>query len=225
MVPLEDTLHLFYLSTAVLSYRLKTIHSPPTTTPARLRQQFSAVQIIRCLKVPLRLKSIHPFPIIAYATSQALSISYQQLRYSRLPIAQENARDDFNEACKILQELRQTWASADIMASLALKISAKINKVSSLDVIRADRSATLYRDGTQPPEQRVASMNTSNLSDENVNQSMFMGDMLQGQAWDSATSNLFGGMDDMSWMYLDAENPVNVDLLPLQEFWPNDTQY
>ncbi|KAL4935879.1 hypothetical protein BDV06DRAFT_228406 [Aspergillus oleicola] len=113
------TLHIFYHATAILSHRLKTITSLPSPTPTRLRQ-LSAIQVIRYMQDRTRLNSFYPFPIIVYATSLALSVSYQQLRYSRLPSDQEDARQGVNIACNVLQELRQTWASADAVASLAI---------------------------------------------------------------------------------------------------------
>ncbi|PWY95413.1 hypothetical protein BO94DRAFT_620863 [Aspergillus sclerotioniger CBS 115572] len=187
------TLHIFYHTTAILAHRLKTITTLPSPTPSRLRQQLSAIQVIRYMRDPTRLNALCPLPIVVYATSLALSVSYQQLRYSRLPSDQEDARADFTTACGILQELRRTWASADAMALLTQRISAALNELPSLDLLRVGH--VVHRaDQPVPPEDPPLHVDA---------------ELPPLEAMD-----LFSGMDDVSWMYLDAENPVNFDGFP-----------
>ncbi|VUC32659.1 unnamed protein product [Clonostachys rosea] len=209
---------------ALLSHRLKSIHALPAPTAARMRQQLSAIRIIRSLEDPMHLRSLGPFPILVYATGLALSISYQQLRYSRLAIDQQKALQDFNTACRILQELSQKWESADIVASLALKISERLNKVPRSELIRFDLLTSEVREneGHVCPPQHVHPTGTT-VTNTTENVVVDSGDPALGSQWDADTLGLFDGMDDVSWMFLGAENPASFDLsLPLQDTWPDN---
>ncbi|KAM5347449.1 hypothetical protein ACJ41O_010454 [Fusarium nematophilum] len=219
------TLNIFFLATATLAHRLKSIRTLPTPTPARLRQQLLAIQIIRFMKDPARLQSLHPLPIAIYATSLALSVSYQQLRYSRLPSDQEDACQDFNAACGILQSLRVNWQAADAIAALAQKISIELGKIPNLDLLRIDRSQLAERDG-RSGRQGIRTRRESMVDNESE-AVLTEGEALkerQGSVVNVLdnleTFDLFGGMDDISWMYLDAENPVSFESLPLLDFDP-----
>ncbi|KAE8150464.1 hypothetical protein BDV25DRAFT_172154 [Aspergillus avenaceus] len=208
------TLHIFYLATAILSHRLKTITTLPSPTPARLRQQLSAIQAIRYMQDVNRLNALHPLPVIVYTASLALSVSYQQLRYSRLSSEQEDARNDFNSGCNILQELRRKWASADAMASLSHRISIVLDQLPSLDVLRINRSSTVERDNTLTGGQGAAEeVHSPSLADGPGRVSD-----VQATQPHLETMDLFSGMDDVSWMYLDAENPVSFDMFPPLNF-------
>lgn len=206
------TLHMFFLATATLAHRSKSIKILPSPTAARLRQQLSAIQIIRYMQEPERLQSLHPLPIAIYATSLALSVSYQHLRYSRLPSDQEDAHKDFNAACSILQSLRVNWAAADAMASLAQKISVELKKMPSLDLLRIRRL-----EHGEPARGSITRDSNEDIIAEDVS-------FLSRQAgWLRGSDNLegfdlFGGMDDISWMYLNAENSVSFESLPMLDF-------
>ncbi|KAE8141267.1 hypothetical protein BDV38DRAFT_296798 [Aspergillus pseudotamarii] len=214
------TLHIFYLATAILAHRLKTITTLPSPTPARLRQQLSAIQVIRYMQDSDRLDALHPFPVVVYAASLALSVSYQQLRYSRLPGEQEDARHDFNTGCDILQELRLKWVSADAMASLAHRISAALDQLPSLDVLRINRSDIAERDNTLTDRQGMTGDVVEGADSQSSADVPMANRPTDFQATQPhlETMDLFSGMDDVSWMYLDAENPVSFDVFPLMNF-------
>lgn len=205
----EDTLHLFYLAIAILAHRLRTITTLPSPSPSRLRQQLSAIQVIRYLKDPVRLNALHPFPIVVYATSLALSVSYQQLRYSRLSSDQEDAHHDFNTGCEILKELRRKWCLADGMAILANKISGALNKLPSLGIVRLSLL-------DKARHERRLEKTLSSMEDKQPGELSAAGpvDSQMTLSQDLETMNLFAGMDNISWMYLDAENPVCFDGFP-----------
>lgn len=166
-----------------------------------MRQQLSSTQIIRYVQDPERLKTVQTFPITVYALSLALSVCYQHLRYGRLPSEQDDARHHFNTGCRILQELRKTWQAADPIATLAHRISIALNNLPNLDMLCINRPYHLTNEAGQEPNPDMPLNDCSNDA--------FM--PLSG----SETMDLFGGMDDLSWMYLDAENPISFDNLPL----------
>ncbi|KAL3965647.1 hypothetical protein ACCO45_002651 [Purpureocillium lilacinum] len=203
------TLQVFYLATAILSHRLKTIESLPSPTPSRLRQQLSSVHTIRYMRDSEFLKALHPLPIVVYAVSLALSVSYQQLRYSRLAADQDDAHRDFNTACDILQALRRKWEAADLMASLAHRISAALDKLPNLRLLHVDRPrGSIERHGA------AAGQCNDREPSWHLDAAAMSGAQLETQH-DMEAMDLFVGMDDISWMYLDAENPISFDSFPL----------
>ncbi len=203
------TLQVFYLATAVLSHRLKTIESLPSPTPSRLRQQLSSVHTIRYMRDSEFLNALHPLPIVVYAVSLALSVSYQQLRYSRLAADQDDAHRDFNTACDILQTLRRKWEAADLMASLAHRISAALDKLPNLRLLHVDRPrGSIERHGA------TAGQCNDREPSWHLDAAAMSGAQLETQH-DMEAMDLFVGMDDISWMYLDAENPISFDSFPL----------
>jgi uncharacterized membrane protein len=168
---------------------------------------------------PKRLSSLHPFPIVVYATSLALSVSYQQLRYSRLSSDQQDARQDFIACCSILQELRRKWGSADAMASLSQRISTALDQLPSLDMLRVSRSNRTVRDGNVA-ERRAVENGMDEVNDQ-LSADTPLADTtsdFQGVQPLLEAMDLFSGMDDVSWMYLDAENPVTFDSFPFMDF-------
>ena len=164
---------------------------------------------------PVRLDGLHPFPIVVYATSLALSVSYQQLRYSRLSSDQEVAHHDFNTGCDILQKLRGKWASADVMASLAHRISTALDQLPSLDMLRADRPKSIERQENPIEGQEIRTSTTEgNIEPSGYQPLVHHPPELPGTE-PYETMDLLSSMDNISWMFLDAENPINFDNFPL----------
>ncbi|KAK2589643.1 hypothetical protein QQS21_012683 [Conoideocrella luteorostrata] len=198
-LPMEtlETLRMFYLSTAVLAHRLKSIKTLPHSTPSRLRQQLSAVQIIRNMTDERRIAALHPFPFIVYAASLALSVSFQQLRYSRLRSHQEDARRDFNSACDILRHLMNTWAAADHIAGIAQRISIEINQMPNLDVLYINNTKVVGNEGVELHEEQTS--HSANFGPEQFSALV----QTESSIGSADIFDLFEGMDDISWMYLD----------------------
>ncbi|KAI0550369.1 hypothetical protein F4679DRAFT_543065 [Xylaria curta] len=220
--PTLATLRIFFLVTAILAFRLKTIKTLPGATEARLRQQLSAIQVIRFMKDPDRLASLHPIPVVVYAASLALSVSYQQFRYSKLFMEQEEGYQDFATACDILRVLQQKWSAADAMASLSHRVLLELEKLPSLDMARV----TSTEAETAPPTRTYPSGRTLALPAAEVlnpdMQSPRRGNMPVHQHDESHLAvpqdfDILGGMDDLSWMYLDAANPLSFDTLSFMD--------
>lgn len=172
---------------------------------------------------PEYLKALHPLPVTVYAISLALSIAYQQLRYSRLSIDQNDARKDFNTASGILQTLRQKWEAADSLASLAHRISMALEKLPSLSLLRVDLAGMETENRLSD---RFSRNNNDGLATQSHSQLRQPGDLdLGGHQDDPAAPSLdieamdlFGGMDDISWIYLDAENPISLESFSFSGF-------
>ncbi|EMC96525.1 hypothetical protein BAUCODRAFT_53243, partial [Baudoinia panamericana UAMH 10762] len=121
------TLHLYYLTVAVLSHRSRGVKQVPRATYSAVRQRLCAGEIIRVMESDYA-KEVHALPFIPYSVSLALSVSYQHLRQSQLQHQQEDACVEFRKCTKILQNLRRVWGSADTMAALASKVQRQIEK-------------------------------------------------------------------------------------------------
>lgn len=166
-----------------------------------------------------RINALHPFPVIVYAVSLALSVSFQQLRYSRIPSDQEDARQDFQACCDIMQELRRKWECADAMGSLAQKISHAIDHSPLLDRFRASQTHQVGKadgftgdfghSGNGSPTDRPGGQRPELLqsNDHSVNSQMILPGF-EGM-------DLFPIVDDFSWINMDLDNPVSSDDFPM----------
>jgi hypothetical protein len=60
-----------------------------------------------------------PLPVVPYGISLALSVAYKKMRGAKLVYQQSQAKSEFQACYNTLQNLRETWWTADIIASLA----------------------------------------------------------------------------------------------------------
>ena len=220
------TIHLFYLVVGVLSHRTRGMRARPRNIQASyLRQRLNAIEIVRLMNAP-KSPTLHPLPILPYAISLALSVSYQHLRQSQFEHQQADARQDFRTACAILQNLRRTWSSADVMAQLAKKVLEQLDKSQDLASFRIPRNRMYHHkeeDDLIPPptacNHGAGAMQTMpdteanvNLDDTNqqtdaiaavpaVNDQQPMGDGF----------DLFDNMDDVFGTFMDPNYPLNLD--------------
>lgn len=156
-------------------------------------------------------------PVLPYAISLALSVSYQHLRQSQLQHQQEDAREDFKACCQVLQKLRRTWSSADVIATIAKKVSEELNKAEDLSSFRVGR---LDLAGRKSPGICTASLTRPDtLIDQRVDAegSSDQPNGIGAAAPETSTPGnqdwfgMFEGMDDVFGTYLDPNYPVNLD--------------
>lgn len=195
------TLHLFFLTIAVLSHRSRGVKYMCRASASYIRQALCSIEIYRLMSSHL-FATLHPLPILPYAISLALSVSYQHLRQAQLPHSQQDAREDFKVCVQVLQKLRRTWPSADVIATIGTKVLEELDKVEDLSSFRVSRvhyavssspgycAASLSRPHTLIDSEAAAvkehgsntSTNVANPHRSNVEQD-----------W----SGLFEGMDDI----------------------------
>jgi hypothetical protein len=133
------TLHLFYLTVGILSHRTRGVKDIPIPKGSHVRQRLFAIEVIRLMS-DKKAPSLHPFPLLPYAASLALSVSYQFLRQAQMTHQQMDARRDFRSAVSILQHLRRTWSSADVMTTLAKKVLDELEKSDDMASFRIRRN-------------------------------------------------------------------------------------
>lgn len=208
------TLHMFYLTVAILSHRCRGIKQIPRGTHSSIRQRLCASEVIRFMESDHR-PTLHPLPCVPYAVALSLSVQYQHLRQSQISHQQEDAHKNFRAATRILHSLRRTWCSADTMATLAKKVLDELDRAPSLVAFRIPRDAKLRRvmgvdgisdQGLGPPTACAGhvDMQTSTTSQTDGTQALQGSPILDGP-------DLFNGMDDIFGTYLDPNYPVNLD--------------
>ena len=221
------TLHIAYLVTAILSHRSKGVRDVQSlTTPSYIRQTLAAIQVTRMMRRE-RLVSLHALPILPYAISLALSVSYQRLRQDQLRHQQEDAREDFEACCTILRELRLTFSSSDAMATLAQKVTDELRRAPNLSHFRIHRPskdqrvlagfASACRDHGEPVIN--GQMNTDAEPLPTTDRNLLLRDMAEhSNEVDGAAPSqlddgqgLFEGIDDIFGTYLDPNYPVNLE--------------
>lgn len=212
--PILATLHLFYLTMAVLSHRSRGVKYLPRSTPSYVRQSLCSIELIRLMNSPLN-SSLSPLPILPYAISLSLSAAYQRLRQSQMQHQQEDAREDFRTCCQVLQNLRRWWSSADVIGVISRKVLDQLNKTTDLSSFRVGR----FNEGRDSPGICTASLvkphtiiDDPDDVDGNTNQHLTTAENPDPNA--VATQNgfeLFEGMDDIFQTYMDPNYPVNLD--------------
>ena len=217
------TIHLFYLAVGILSHRARGVKGHlPSGKSSYLRQRLFAIEIGRLLNAP-ESPSLYPLPILPYAISLALSVSYQHLRQSQLEHQQADARNDFRTCCRILQNLRRTWSSADVMATLAKKVLDELERAPDLASFRIRRIRhgsdvdRLVADAAQEPippptacafetKPQVATPDETNRTGAEL-----VGETHVGQQPVQSNVDLFDNMDDVFDTFMDPNYPLNLD--------------
>jgi hypothetical protein len=204
------TLHLFYLLIGVLTHRSRGIRHIQRSSPSYVRQSLNTIELSRLMGSQL-FPSLLPLPLLPYAISLALSVSYQHLRQSQLQHQQEDAREDFRTCYQILNKLRRTWSSADVIASIAKKVLDQLNKATDLATFRI---ATLPPGRESPGVCTASFLRPNTLIDGQTVEDAVVppantSDTVQGAIDDGLA--LFDGVDDIFCTYLDPNYPVNLE--------------
>ena len=214
------TIHLFHLTVGILSHRTRGVKELACGKNSHIRQRLFAIEIVRLLNAP-RSSTLHPMPILPYSISLALSVSYQHLRQSQLEHQQADARQDFRTCCRILQNLRRTWCSADVMATLAKKVLDELDRVKDLSSFRVRRSPhKQVEEAGQPliPPPSACHYDVTHLPEENASEQ----DMIQqsdapltgvgaDQQLVQEGLDLFDNLDDVFGTFMDPNYPLNLD--------------
>lgn len=221
-----STLHIAYLAIAILSHRSKGAADFASSTPSYVRQSMAAIQIVR-LMAPARLPSLHAIPLLPYAISLALSVSYQHMRQDQLLYQQQDAKGDFEACFAILREMKWTWSSADAIFTLSEKVIGELGKVSGIESFRIrrpvgdDKKLESVTSACRHHGEAIGFSETINNA-ESVQSTdhIFMASGIQPSstaAVDKAAlvsaNGLFEGIDDIFGTFMDPNYPVNLDFL------------
>ena len=225
------TIHLFYLTVGVLSHRSRGVKELICGKHSHLRQRLFAIEIVRLLNAP-KSPTLHPLPVLPYAISLALSVSYQHLRQSQFEHQQADARKDFRTCCRILQNFRRTWSSADVMATLAKKVLDEIDRAPDLASFRIRRQKQSHSEETIVDQHVIPPPSACQFTSRGQDLTAPEGDQQSPDAVDGPDTeqhpvhegvNLFDNMDDVFGTFMDPNYPLNLDdLLFVEDLTPFD---
>lgn len=119
-------LELFYHCVAILSCRQKVAESLNGTKVSSIRQGLAAVRI-HSIVASECADRLPPHPIVPYAISLSMGVSYRQLRSSKLITHFDRAKASLEACCSLLEDLSSQWYSAEAMARLGRKALQQVD--------------------------------------------------------------------------------------------------
>src|SRR5947209_4918888 len=110
---LQATIETLYHAVAMLSCRSQSLQEPPRSSASYVRQSLSAARVTTIVGEEFH-GQLSLLPIVPYAVSLSLRISYRDLRLSKAPIFRTRARRQLLANCAILRELGNIFWSATV---------------------------------------------------------------------------------------------------------------
>jgi len=113
-------LELYYHAVGILSCRPKLSDRSDGLEPSYVRQGLAAVRINSIVASECS-QDLPPLPVVPYALSLSMGVSYQQFRSSKLITHFDRAKRGLEACCTLLEGLGTYWYSAEAMARLGRK--------------------------------------------------------------------------------------------------------
>ncbi|RAH65851.1 transcription factor domain-containing protein [Aspergillus aculeatinus CBS 121060] len=113
-------LELYYHAVGILSCRYRLSHPADLSKPSYVRQGLAAVRIHSIVATECS-GSLPPLPIIPYAITLSMGVSYQQFRSSKLITHLNQARAGLEASCVLLERVSAYWSAAEAMGRLGRK--------------------------------------------------------------------------------------------------------
>ncbi|PCH07219.1 Transcription factor [Penicillium occitanis (nom. inval.)] len=139
---LLSTIEILYYAVAILSCR-----STDKPSNNHVRQIYAASKINSILEQDIQNQNhlLIFLPFIPYAVSLSLSISYNQMRYTKVGIYRSRAREELQSTCSLLERLGTHFYVASAMASMGKATVAELDRVSE-NVLREKNADTRSHD-------------------------------------------------------------------------------
>ena len=113
-------MELYYHAVGILSCRPKSSDRSNGLEPSYVRQGLAAVRIYSIVSSECS-QGLPPLPVVPYALSLSMGVSYQQFRSSKLVTHVDRAKASLEACCSVLERLGVYWYSAEAMARLGRK--------------------------------------------------------------------------------------------------------
>ena len=203
----------------MLAYRGRVACDILPSPLTRLRQQLSAIKIVRYAENRDRLDTLHPLPIVVRAISLAVSAFHQQVQFSRLISDKNVAQQEYLVGCDALRALHGKWAISHALGGLAPDLVSTFDRLPTQDKFQPSKPIQSGRAGQMEASRPVGSATEGPdalpslewLPENFVSEPL---PMLPGPE----PRNLFPELDDTSWMHLDVASTVNANSLTLTNF-------
>ncbi|KOS47700.1 hypothetical protein ACN38_g1328 [Penicillium nordicum] len=118
---LLESLELVYHSVIILSTHSSGLQGRSRPRASKIRQSHS-ILTIASLSYNHDIREFLPFPMIGYTISLVFSVTYKQLRESRLPSARHTAISQIRLFHHCLKKMGTTWWSAAVMTRLGQRV-------------------------------------------------------------------------------------------------------
>lgn len=119
-------LEIYYHCVAILSCRYKLTEGLDSSKISSIRQGLAAIRIHSIVASECR-GNLPPLPIVPYAITLSMGVSYRQLRSSKLVTHFDRAKASLEACCSLLEDLSPQWYSAEAMARLGRKALHQID--------------------------------------------------------------------------------------------------
>ncbi|RAH77480.1 hypothetical protein BO86DRAFT_451003 [Aspergillus japonicus CBS 114.51] len=119
-------LELYYHAVCILACRYRLSHPADFSKPSYVRQGLAAVRIHSIVATECS-GGLPPLPIIPYALTLSMGVSYQQFRSSKLITHLDRARAGLEACCVLLERISAYWSTAEAMARLGRKALHQID--------------------------------------------------------------------------------------------------
>jgi hypothetical protein len=116
-----ESLELVYHSVIILSTHSHGLQGRSRPRDSKIRQSHS-ILTIASLSCNHDIRNFLPLPMIGYTISLAFSVTYKQLRESRLPSSRHTAISQLRLFHQCLKEMGTTWWSAAVMTRLGQRV-------------------------------------------------------------------------------------------------------
>ncbi|KAJ5531620.1 hypothetical protein N7527_005013 [Penicillium freii] len=118
---LLESLELVYHSVIILSTHSSGLQGRSRPRASKIRQSHS-ILTIASLSCNHDIRDFLPFPMVSYTISLVFSVTYKQLRESKLPSARHTAISQIRLFHRCLEKMRTTWWSAAVMTRLGQRV-------------------------------------------------------------------------------------------------------
>ncbi|OQE36909.1 hypothetical protein PENCOP_c011G08047 [Penicillium coprophilum] len=122
---LLESLELAYHSVILLLTHSSGLQGRSRPLASKIRQGHS-ILTIASLSCDQDIRDFLPFPMIGYTISLVFSVTYRQLRESKLPSARHTAISQIRLFHQCLKKMRTTWWSAAVMTRLGQRLLSNI---------------------------------------------------------------------------------------------------
>ncbi|PYH42912.1 transcription factor domain-containing protein [Aspergillus saccharolyticus JOP 1030-1] len=120
-------LELYYHAVAIVFHKTLEHATPNQQNLARNQRSLAAIRAQSIISRECT-QELPPLPIISYALSLSMSVSYRQYRSSKLITHRKRAVADIEACCALLEHLSASWYSAESMARLGRKALQQIHE-------------------------------------------------------------------------------------------------
>ncbi|KAJ6092876.1 hypothetical protein N7486_008165 [Penicillium sp. IBT 16267x] len=213
-------LELYYHCVAILSCRYKLTDGLDGTKVSSFRQGLAAVRIHSIIASECAGR-LPPLPIVPYAIFLSMSVSYRQLRSSKLITHFNRAKASLGACCYLLEDLSPRWSSAEAMARLGRKALQHIDH--EHPQYAQPKTALLPRPRVHPARSEPNDLSNNNetqsdMGDPGGNPSMSLPDLTPEMSVESplppmndidASMHGFADIDTLFGEFLDLSLPTN----------------